>query len=95
MVRPRIIKIHGALHQTQAEQADIKIEVPLRIAGYGSDVMKSGDLAVHHGISVGQTRKRWSTAALTTQTTKSASISRPRFGVRPVAPLFLGNRFST
>ena len=47
MVSSRIIKIHRALHETQTEKPDIKIEVPLRIAGDRSDVMKSRDFIVH------------------------------------------------
>ena len=47
MVRSRIIKIHRALHETQTEKPDIKIEVPLRIARDRSDVMKSRDFTVH------------------------------------------------
>src|SRR4029077_14484907 len=47
MVRSRIIKIHRALHETQTEKPDIKIEVPLRIARDRSDVIKSRDFIVH------------------------------------------------
>jgi hypothetical protein len=49
MIGSRIIKIHRALHETQAKKPDIKIEVPLRIARNRSDVMKSRDFAVHQG----------------------------------------------
>ena len=47
MVRSRIIKIHRAFHETKTEKPDVKIEVPLRIAGDRSDVMKSRDFTVH------------------------------------------------
>ena len=47
MVRSRIIKIHRAFDETQTENLDIKIEVPLRIARDCSDVMKSRDFTVH------------------------------------------------
>ena len=49
MVRSRIIEIHRAFHEPQTEKPDIKIEVRLRIAGDRSDVMKSGDFAIHQG----------------------------------------------
>jgi len=39
MVRSRIVKIDGALDETQTEKRDVKIEVPLGIAGDRSDVM--------------------------------------------------------
>jgi len=47
MVRSRIIKVHGPLHETQAKNPDIKIEIPLWIARDRSDVMKSRDFTVH------------------------------------------------
>ena len=47
MVRSRIIEIDGTLNQTQTEKPDVKIEIPLRIAGDGCDVMKSTDLIAH------------------------------------------------
>src|SRR5215471_3444944 len=47
MVRSRIIKIYRALNKTQTEKSDIKIEVPLRIAGDRSDVMKSRNFVIH------------------------------------------------
>ncbi len=47
MVRSRIIKIHRAFDETQTENPDIKIEIPLWIAGDCSDVMKSRDFTVH------------------------------------------------
>ena len=47
MVRSGIIKIYRTLHETQTEQPDIKIEIPLRIAGDCSDVMKSRNFTVH------------------------------------------------
>jgi hypothetical protein len=47
MVRSRIIKIHRALDETQTENPDIKIEIPLRVARDCSDVVKSGDFTVH------------------------------------------------
>src|SRR4029077_11436372 len=46
MVRSRIVKIDGALDETQTEKRDVKIEVPLRIAGDRSDVMQSRNFAV-------------------------------------------------
>src|SRR4030095_15827203 len=49
MIRSWIIEIHRALDETQTEKPDIKIEVPLRIAGDRSDVMESWDFAVHQG----------------------------------------------
>jgi len=49
MIRSRIIEIDRAFHETKAEKPDIKIEVPLRIAGDRSHVMKSGNFAVHQG----------------------------------------------
>src|SRR6266480_7139731 len=47
MVRSGIIKIHRALHESQTEKPDIKIQIPLRIARDRSDVMKSRDFTVH------------------------------------------------
>src|SRR5262245_27637314 len=49
MVGSRVIKIHRALDETQTEKPDVKIEVPLRIAGDRSDVMKSRNFSVHQG----------------------------------------------
>ena len=49
MVRSGIVKIHCALHETQTENPDIKVEVPLRIAGDRSDVMESWDFVIHQG----------------------------------------------
>jgi hypothetical protein len=45
MVRSRIVKIDGTLDETQTEKRDVKIEVPLRIAGDRSDVMQSRNFA--------------------------------------------------
>jgi len=39
MVRSRIVKIDGALDETQTEKRDVKIEVPLGIACDRSDAM--------------------------------------------------------
>jgi hypothetical protein len=47
MIGSRIVEIDGAFDETQTEKPDIKIEVPLRIAGDRSDVMKSTNLVVH------------------------------------------------
>src|SRR5262249_7742113 len=52
MVRSRIVKIDGALDETQTEQPDIKIKVPLRIAGDRSDVMQSRNFAVHDDLPI-------------------------------------------
>ena len=43
----RIIKVDGELNEAQAEEADIKIEVSLRIAGDRSHMMKSGNFFRH------------------------------------------------
>ena len=51
MIRSRIIKVHRALNESQTEKPDIKVEVPLRIAGDRSDVMQSGNFAVHQGVN--------------------------------------------
>jgi hypothetical protein len=47
MVSTGIIEIDRAFDQTQPEQSDIEIEVVLRIAGDGGDVMKARDFLVH------------------------------------------------
>src|SRR5262249_27523189 len=47
MIRSGIIKIDGALDETQAKQSDIEIEVPLGITRDRSDMMKPGNFAVH------------------------------------------------
>ena len=61
MVRSRIVKIDGTLHETQTEKPDIKIEIPLRIAGDRSDVMKSRNFAVHQrGEDFGQNLRQGS-----------------------------------
>jgi hypothetical protein len=52
MVRSRIVKIDGALDETQTEKPDVKIEVPLRIAGDRSDVMQSRNLTVHDDLPI-------------------------------------------
>jgi hypothetical protein len=52
MVRSRIVKIDGALYETQTEKRDVKIEVPLRIAGDRSDVMQSRNLTVHDDLPI-------------------------------------------
>jgi hypothetical protein len=49
MIRSRIIKIDGAFYETKTEKAHIEVQVPLRIAGDRSDVMKSRDFAIHQG----------------------------------------------
>ena len=41
MVCARIVKIDGALHQTQSEKLRIKIEIALRIACDRSDMMNT------------------------------------------------------
>src|SRR4029077_357143 len=52
MVRSRIVKIDGALDETQTEKRDVKIEIPLRIAGDRSDVMQSRNFAVDSHLSI-------------------------------------------
>jgi hypothetical protein len=52
MISAGIIKIDRALDQTQPEQSDVKIEVALRIAGDGSDVVQSNDFLVHGGLPI-------------------------------------------
>ena len=52
MVRSRIVKIDRALDETQTEKRHVKIEVPLRIAGDRSDVMQSGNFAVHDDLPI-------------------------------------------
>jgi hypothetical protein len=52
MVRSRIVKIDGALDETQTEQPGIEIEVPLRIAGDRSDVMQSRNFAVYDDLPI-------------------------------------------
>ena len=47
MISVRVIEIDRALDQTQPKQSDVKIQVVLRVAGDGGDVMKSGDFFVH------------------------------------------------
>ena len=49
MVRSGIIKIHRALDETQTEKANVKIQIPLRIARDRSDVMKAWNFAAHQG----------------------------------------------
>jgi hypothetical protein len=49
MIRSRIIEIDGAFHETKAEKPHIEVQISLRIAGNRSDVMKSGDFAIHQG----------------------------------------------
>jgi hypothetical protein len=50
MVRARIVEIDGAFDETQTEKLDIKIEIPLWIAGDGSDVMKPRNFALREGV---------------------------------------------
>src|SRR5437762_13504323 len=47
MISARVIEIDRALDQTQPKQSDVEIQVPLRVAGDGGDVMKSGDSLLH------------------------------------------------
>ena len=48
MITSRIVEIDRALDETQPEKSHVKIEVPLRIAGYRSNVMKSANFVFHH-----------------------------------------------
>ena len=47
MIASRIVKIHSAFNETQTEKSHVKIEVPLRIAGNRSNVMKSANFVFH------------------------------------------------
>src|SRR5438132_13852854 len=47
MISARVIEIDRALDQTQPKQSDVQIQVALRVAGDGGDVMKSGDSLLH------------------------------------------------
>src|SRR5437762_10003574 len=47
MISARVIEIDRALDQTQPKQSDVEIQVPLRVAGDGGVVMKSGDPLLH------------------------------------------------
>jgi len=47
MITSRVVEIDGALDETQTEKSDIKIEVPLRIAGDRSNVMKATNFVFH------------------------------------------------
>src|SRR5947199_8375513 len=47
MISARVIEIDRALDQTQPKQSDVESQVPLRVAGDGGDVMKSGDSLLH------------------------------------------------
>jgi hypothetical protein len=47
MITSRIVEIDCALDETQTEKSHVKIEVPLRIAGDRSNVMKATNFAFH------------------------------------------------
>ena len=47
MVRSRIIKIDCALYEAKTEKSHIEVQIPLRIAGDRSHMVKSGNFRVH------------------------------------------------
>ena len=47
MVGGWIVEIDRLFHQAQAQQSGIEIDVPLRIAGDGGDVVDTGDFPFH------------------------------------------------
>jgi hypothetical protein len=44
VIRLWIIEIHGALHEPKPEHTAVEVEIPLRVAGDGRDVMDSENL---------------------------------------------------
>src|SRR5204862_6633375 len=47
MITSWVIEINRAFDESQTEKADIKVEVPLRIAGNCGDVMKAANFVFH------------------------------------------------
>ncbi len=47
VISARIIEIDRALDQTQSKQSNVEIQIALRIAGDGGNVMKPGDFLIH------------------------------------------------
>src|SRR5687768_8657646 len=47
VVRSRVIEVHGTLHEAHSENPGVKVEIALRIARYGRDVMDAGDPPRH------------------------------------------------
>ena len=47
MIRSRIIEIDRAFYEAKTEKSHIEIQIPLRIAGDSSDMVKPRDVRVH------------------------------------------------
>src|SRR4029450_6394657 len=54
MIRSRVIKIDGAFYETKAEKSHIEVQVPLRIAGDRSHMVKSWNCFLHRHHIVGK-----------------------------------------
>jgi len=47
VIRRGIIEVYRALDEPEAENAGVEVEIPLRVTGYGGDMMNSGTAEAH------------------------------------------------
>ena len=89
MITSWIIEIDRAFDESQTEKADIKVEVPLRIAGNCGDVMKAANFVFHQATITSFVVQLMATRGSAWTDIWLKSTPRGRFGL-PCAPASTG-----